>query len=366
MRIAMGLAAGMTFVCTQLGFAEAPGSAERRSGKTDVEHCQPIILDSLRHYNLRPESDSFKRALFERYCPVPKATTYNPSVLDDALPIITGLMVGKVIKPDREGLAAYCKEAPKVAGPGSANAKGYERILDQILASLENCVHLAQQGVIVRQQHAGPSKVNFFVRTTMTRDRASFRGVDTTPNIECYGPNPKADEEGALSSAQASTTRAREVKYDRGTIVDITSVRKALNLACTRQPTSLRDGKENYDEGLITLLILPAGNFTAYIPSKEEPVETEAARLNKEILRLQADKRQLAMQVQELRLRLTEVSTTVTEIKPKPGLLEQNLSSLRGELKGELASLKGELSGLKGELERKLEQGVRSSPVFAG
>lgn len=241
------------------------------------DNCRTIVTDGLREYSIKTDSKAYLNSVFDKYC------DSNGSVRSSSF----GLGLDVVVKAipisfsgsyssNEEAVKNFCRNYSSVSSSRSDTTSYQEKIVQRAYESFDQCIALAQTGVIIRHAVRSLESLDFYVAPGFSRP-VTIKGIKTSNNIECRGQDP-------------NSTNSKEQVFNLSTRISLQD-NKTLNLICDRQSRVGANGEKIYDEGTVTLLtdIVPSGNYGAFVPRDLTLPETRAAEIERILSGLAVD-----------------------------------------------------------------------------
>jgi hypothetical protein len=239
-----------------------------------LDSCKTIITDGLREYSITTDSSSYLNSVFDKYCDSSGSTKssgigFGLDVVVKAIPI----QFSGTYSSNEEAVRNFCRNYSSLSAGRSDKTSYQERIVQRAYESFDQCIALAQTGVVVRHKVRSLTDLDFFVAPGSQRP-VTLRGIKTSPNIQCSGQDPNSPN----SAAKVMDLSTRIKVKDSG----------VLNIACTRTGKTDTNGGIIYDEGTVTLFtdVGPNGNYGAFVPRDTRLAENQASVIAQQIASL--------------------------------------------------------------------------------
>jgi hypothetical protein len=243
-------------LCTSTAFAQ--------SGIFD--NCRSVITDGLKEYSINTDSSAYLNSVFDRYCESSGSTKSSSFGLglDTVVKAIPLNFTGN-FSSNEEAIKNFCRNYSSLSAGRSDKTSYQEKIVQRAYESFDQCVSLAQTGVIVRHSVRSLENIDFYVAPGFSRP-VTIKGVKASGNIECRGQDPNA-------------TDPKDKKFELSTRI------------------KLHDSL--YEEGVITLLtdISPNGNYAAFVPKDLKLAQDRASEIDKALANLAAENASLKQQL---------------------------------------------------------------------
>ena len=238
------------------------------------ENCRTIITDGLREYSITTDSSAYLNSVFDKYCETSgTARSTGLSVGLDAVIKAIPVQFTSSYSSNEEAVRNFCRNYSSISTGRSDRTAYQERIVQRAYESFDQCIALAQTGVVVRHKVRSLAELDFFVAPGFARP-VMLRGIKSSTNIQCSGQDPNS----ANSTAK---------KFDLSTRIQVKD-NNALNISCTRTGKPGTNGETIYDEGTVTLFtdIGPNGNYGAFVPRDTRLAENQASAIAQQIASL--------------------------------------------------------------------------------
>jgi hypothetical protein len=251
------------------------------------DNCRTIITDGLREYSITTDSSAYLNSVFDKYCE--SSGTIRSSGLSVGLDTVIKaipIQFTGTYSSNEEGVRNFCRNYSSISAGRSDKTVYKEKIVQRAYESFDQCIALAQTGVVVRHKVRSLADLDFFVAPGFARP-VTLRGIKTSPNIQCSGQDP--------NSANSAVK-----KFDLSTRIQIKD-NNVLNISCTRTGTAGANGETIYDEGTVTLFtdIGPNGNYGAFAPRDTRLAENQASSIAQQIASL--DQRSAATEANRIK-----------------------------------------------------------------
>jgi len=246
--------------------------AKAQSGIFD--NCRTIITDGLREYSITTDSSSYLNSVFDKYCESSgTARSAGLSVGLDVVVKAVPIQFTGAYSSNEEAVRNFCRNYSSLSAGRSDRTTYQERIVQRAYESFDQCIALAQTGVVVRHKVRSLTDLDFFVAPGFARP-VTLRGIKTSSNIQCSGQDPNSSNSAAKN-------------LDLSTRIQIKD-NSVLNISCTRTGRAGANGETVYDEGTVTLFtdIGPNGNYGAFVPRDTRLAENQASVIVQQIASL--------------------------------------------------------------------------------
>jgi hypothetical protein len=267
--------------------------ASSAQGQTGIfDNCKSIVTDGLKEYSITTDSSAYLNSIFDKYCDSSgssKSTGIGLG-LDAVVKAIPIKLTGNY-SSNEEAIRNFCRDYASVSVGRSDKTVYQERIVQRAYESFDQCLALAQTGVVVRHTVRSLETLDFFVAPGFARP-VTIRGIKTSSNIECQGQDPTSQDPGAH-------------RFDLSTRIKVQD-NNTLNISCTRTGRQGSSGEVVFDEGTVTLMtdIGPNGNYGAFVPRDARLAEDQASSIKRQIdsleQRLESVNKQLTAAIQEV------------------------------------------------------------------
>ncbi|MBX3332419.1 MAG: hypothetical protein KF722_18630 [Nitrospira sp.] len=172
---------------------------------------------------------------------------------------------------NEEAVKNFCKNYQSVAAGRSDQTQYQEKIVQRAYQSFDQCIAIANTGVVVRHDVRTLEQVDFYVAPGFGHP-ITIKGISTSDGISCNGQDPNDSKNSPAK------------KFDLSTRLELKD-NKVLNLVCVRAGQQDKNGNTVFKEGVVTLLtdINPAGNYAAFLPQDTRIAESTASAIQKTI-----------------------------------------------------------------------------------
>jgi len=249
-------------------------SADAQAQSGIFDNCRTIITDGLKEYSITTESSAYLNSVFDKYCESSgTAKSSGLSVGLDAVVKAIPIKFTGAYSSNEEAMRNFCRDYSSISAGRSDRTAYQERIVQRAYESFDQCIALAQTGVVVRHKVRSLTDLDFFVAPGFARP-VTLRGIKTSMNIQCLGQDP---------SSSSSVAK----KLDLSTRIQVKD-NNVLNISCVRTGKAGADGETIYDEGTVTLFtdIGPNGNYGAFVPRDTRLAENQASIIAQQLLTL--------------------------------------------------------------------------------
>lgn len=237
------------------------------------DQCRTVITDGLKEYSIKTDSSAYLNTVYDKYCESGGTTkSQNFGLGLDAVVKAIPVKFTANYGSTEEAVKNFCKNYESLASGRSDQTQYQEKIVQRAYQSFDQCIALAQTGVVVRHEVRTLEQVDFFVAPGFSRP-ITIKGVNTSDGLSCTGQDPNDLKKDSPAK-----------KFDLSTRLELKD-NKVLNLVCLRAGQPDQDGNMIFREGVVTLLtdISPNGNYAAFLPRDTRLSENTASAIQKTI-----------------------------------------------------------------------------------
>lgn len=249
------------------------------------DNCRAVVTDGLREYSIKTDSRAYLNSVFDKYCE--SSGSVKSSSLGFGLDLVVKALPLSILgsfSSNEEAVKNFCRNYSSVASARSDTTNYQEKIVQRAYESFDQCIALAQTGVIVRHAVRSLVFLDFYVAPGFSRP-VTIKGVKTSPNVECRGQDPNSG-------------KSQDQRFDLSTRIKLQDNR-TLNVVCERKGRAGPKGETVFDEAVVTLLtdVGPNGNYAAFVPRDTSLPENRASEIERTLQSLAAENAALKQQV---------------------------------------------------------------------
>lgn len=238
-----------------------------------AQQCDLILTKGLREFEITQDSSSFLNTTFSQYCYESGET--RAASTDVGLNTIVKSIPIKFTAGSSDAMTAmtnFCKTYSGSNEAQSARNVYRETIASKAYDTYTSCIQLVQQGFFVTHDILSLNRTQVLLRAGVGKP-IQINGVDTTPNVDCYGPY-----NGEL------------LQYEPNTKAESNNT---LGMFCSREGETRTNGETLFREGTVAIDI-KGSKYNFYWPAATVLPEEVASQVETSIRELRASLTQLS------------------------------------------------------------------------
>lgn len=240
----------------------------------------PDIAKTLKEYSISTSSSSYLNSVFDNQCEQNgdnKATSAGFG-LDAVVKAIPLKLTGNY-SSNEQAIKNFCKTYASTMTSEQRSFSYEERVASKALDTIQSCLALQSQGVIITHNIVNVDQTAFFLKSGLEQ-KISISGIAVSPNISCHG-----------------IVASKSKPFDETSVL---RVEKNQNIFCTRKTSAIPGTNTRvYEEATITVAT-NFGNYPVLLPRDQRLSENLASDIARKIDLLDKDVSQVSANVRPL------------------------------------------------------------------